>query len=302
MGGGAQQTKNRQRDGRRSPRTKATVAVATVALFGIGVVAIRAVTRSEQPVTDASAEQDTTGSTWSDPFAPQVVDADTYENEDVLRIEIPLKEPDDPSGTQSGTGLDKLGTDDVNVNSDLDPLQLIIADGQMVMTGTARSSEEAETMVAHASEVFATTEIIRDFVIDPSAPVPARGVIVRKPVAFESGSADIRPEFEPILDACADVMLHNPSLVMTISGHTDATGSPDLNLELAEARAQAVVDYYTSKGLGGEKFAVAAVGEKDPLAENDTPEGRAANRRADLEFEDVFDEVIDLTSTESGDD
>lgn len=308
MGGGTRSTEYRQRDGRRSPRRKASVVIGVLAFLGIGVVAIRAVSRADAPVTDASAEERTTTGSWSDPFAPQVVDADsdTYEDEDVLRIEIPLKDAgaaNSPQSENTDISLDATAAADRgDVNPDLDPLQLVIADGQMVMTGTARSNDEAEAMVAHASEVFTTTEIIRDFTIDPTAPVPSRGVIVRKPVAFESGSADIRPEFEPVLDACADVMVHNPTLVMTISGHTDATGSEDLNLELAEARAQAVVDYYTSKGLADDKFAVAALGESDPLAENSTPEGRATNRRADLEFEEVFDDVIDLTATEEGDD
>ncbi len=280
---------------RRRRRSRISLAVCAVALVGIGAIAFRALARDQTEALTSvqpSSSETTVAETNEPESVIEVVDMDDYEPEDTLRIEIPL----DPSGPVATNDNVKPRQ---RTNTDLDPLQLVISDGQMVMTGTARSEAEAQQMVDQASEVFGSTDIIRDFTIDPTAPDPSRGVVVRKPVAFASGSAVIRDEFKPILDACADVMVHNPRLVMTISGHTDSTGDTELNLALAEERAQAVVDYYTEKGIEPAKFDTVAAGESSPAADNSSRDGRQANRRADLEFQDVFEDVVEATNTGS---
>lgn len=279
---------------RRRRRSRLSLVVCAVALLGIGAVVFRAIARdqdrSNAVAQEVTSEVPTTATTEVDSVI-EVVDMDDYKPEDTLRIEIPLN-PASPSTSEDVERPPRP------TNGDLDPLQLVIADGQMVMIGTARSEAEAQSMVDQASVIFGSTDIIRDFTIDPSAPDPSRGVVVRKPVAFASGSAVIRDEFKPILDACADVMAHNPRLVMTISGHTDSTGTAELNLELAELRAQAVVDYYIDKGIEPAKFDTVAAGESSPAEDNSSREGRQANRRADLEFQDVFEDVVEATDPE----
>ncbi len=214
----------------------------------------------------------------------EVLDSDEYADEDSLRIEIPLN-PNSPETANPENG--------VEVNQNLAPLQMVITDGKIVLRGTATSDEQAQEMADEAAEVFAGVPLVREYIVDEAAPPPNRGVVVQKPVVFEPGSAVIRDEFKPILDACADVMKQNPTLVMNVSGHTDSDGSPEYNLKLAEQRAQAVIDYYGSQGLDPEKFALDPLGENAPIDSNETEEGKEANRRTDLEFEGVFDEVLE---------
>ena len=217
-------------------------------------------------------------------LAAEVVDSDEYADEDSLRIEIPLN-PESPETENPDTG--------VEANQSLSPLQMVITDGKIVLRGTASSEEQAQQMADEAGEVFAGVPLVREYIVDTAAPEPKRGVVVQKPVVFEPGSSVIRDEFKPILDACADVMKQNPTLVMNVSGHTDSDGSAEYNLKLAESRAQAVIDYYGSQGLDPNKFALDPLGENAPIDSNETEEGKEANRRTDLEFEGVFDEVLE---------
>lgn len=213
----------------------------------------------------------------------QIVDLDEVADEDTLRLEIPLEASD--ARTESG----------VEVDVSLSPLKFTIADGQVLLTGTAQSEDQAAAMVERASVVFAGVELVADYEVNPAAPRPVSGVVVQKPVVFETGSAAIRPEYYAVLDACAQVLASQPSLVMSVAGHTDNVGSEQINLLLAEQRAQAVIDYYVSKGLDGEQFERLAIGDTAPISSNDTEAGRQDNRRTDLEFEGIFDNVIEAS-------
>ncbi|MFA9563783.1 MAG: OmpA family protein, partial [Acidimicrobiales bacterium] len=76
----------------------------------------------------------------------------------------------------------------------------------------------------------------------------------------------------------------NPQVVMIVEGHTDEVGSTEANQRLSEERARAVVAYITDKGIDPGKFEVIGKGETDPVAPNDTPEGRQQNRRIEVQL------------------
>ncbi|MDH5293497.1 MAG: fasciclin domain-containing protein [Acidimicrobiia bacterium] len=101
------------------------------------------------------------------------------------------------------------------------------------------------------------------------------------PITFEVGSAVITSEGQAELDRAIDYLLANPVRI-EIGGHTDADGAEDANLALSEVRAQAVVDYLESGGLDSELLTAIGYGESQPIASNDTEEGKAQNRR--IEF------------------
>ncbi len=274
-------------------QTKSTVriGIAATALAVLFVVVWRSSQPSStettgDPLLDGGATDTTLGT-----FEPVVVDRGEYDPEDSLRIEIPLDAPGSAGG--DATNGDGSG---VAVDSSLEPLAMVIADGSVTLRGTAASQGQADAMIERAGEVFDTDEIVEEYEIDPAAPPAATGVVVQKPIVFESGSAEIRDEFKPVLDACADVLKSNPSLVMNVSGHTDDTGPTEINLALANDRAAAIVDYYVENGIETSTFQLIAVGDDKPIDSNDTDEGRQSNRRADLEFVGIFDDVI----TESG--
>ena len=108
-------------------------------------------------------------------------------------------------------------------------------------------------------------------------------------VLFEFDKYDIRPEFTADLDAAADMLLANPDVTVRIDGHTDSIGTEEYNQGLSERRANAVADYLEAKGVSRDRMTVAGFGETQPVASNDTAEGRAQNRRVDIDLIQVGD-------------
>jgi len=104
----------------------------------------------------------------------------------------------------------------------------------------------------------------------------------RGAIGFETGSAEILPGSFGLLDRLAYDLRHCPSAVVEIGGHTDSEGADDANLALSQARADAVKAYLARAGVLPGKLQARGFGETEPRAGNDTPEGRAQNRR--IEF------------------
>ncbi len=77
-------------------------------------------------------------------------------------------------------------------------------------------------------------------------------------------------------------MLAHPGLNLEVEGHTDAVGSDAFNQKLSEARADAVREYLVNQGLKSEAVTAKGFGKTQPVASNDTPEGRQRNRRVEL--------------------
>jgi outer membrane protein OmpA-like peptidoglycan-associated protein len=96
---------------------------------------------------------------------------------------------------------------------------------------------------------------------------------------FKTGSATITNSSFTFLDDIADYMKQNPSFSLSIVGHTDNTGSDEYNQKLSEDRAEAVKNYLVKKGVGEISISAEGKGESEPIADNNTPEGREKNRR-----------------------
>ncbi|MCK6612545.1 MAG: OmpA family protein, partial [Bacteroidia bacterium] len=82
-----------------------------------------------------------------------------------------------------------------------------------------------------------------------------------------------------ILDKMADILKENPSMVIEVAGHTDNVGDDQKNLVLSESRAKTVMDYLLQKGVNAKQMKAVGYGETQPIADNNTEEGRLANRR-----------------------
>ncbi|MCI4644822.1 MAG: OmpA family protein [Hyphomonadaceae bacterium] len=108
-------------------------------------------------------------------------------------------------------------------------------------------------------------------------------VLAANTVVFASGNAEISRESGTTLDKLMAVAGQcDEGLVLEIGGHTDSIGEPVFNVYLSEIRAQAVSDYMVEHGFATERLRVIGYGPDNPVADNATPEGRAANRR--IEF------------------
>ena len=101
-------------------------------------------------------------------------------------------------------------------------------------------------------------------------------------VNFDTNKADIKPGSYQVLDDAVDVLKKNPQVKLEVRGHTDNRGSAKYNQQLSEKRAKSVVDYFVSKGIEQTRMKSAGYGLTKPAASNDTPEGRAQNRRVEL--------------------
>ena len=101
-------------------------------------------------------------------------------------------------------------------------------------------------------------------------------------VNFAVDSADILPDSQPQIDQVLALLRGDPSLRLSIDGHTDATGDAAHNLRLSEARAKAVVAALAGQGVDASRLQAKGHGQTQPVADNATDEGRAKNRRVEL--------------------
>ncbi|WP_296403136.1 OmpA family protein [Psychrobacter sp.] len=107
-------------------------------------------------------------------------------------------------------------------------------------------------------------------------------------INFEVDKADIPEVNKAVLDRAVEVMKQIPDMKLMILGHTDSDGDDAYNLQLSQRRAQAVKDYLVSKGADASKLMTKGMGETDPIASNQTDNGKFRNRR--IEFT-VYDEA-----------
>ena len=101
-------------------------------------------------------------------------------------------------------------------------------------------------------------------------------------VLFDVDSAIVKPQAQDSLDDAAQVFQEYKKTAIIVQGHTDSTGTEEHNQALSERRAQSVVAYLTGKGIDPARMAPQGYGEGQPIAGNDTTDGRAKNRRVDL--------------------
>lgn len=101
-------------------------------------------------------------------------------------------------------------------------------------------------------------------------------------ILFDVDKAELKPISKENITKLANVLKKYEDTNILIEGHTDATGSDEYNLELSRKRAQTVANYLASLGISPTRFTIMGYGESQPLMTNDTPEGRAANRRVEI--------------------
>lgn len=101
-------------------------------------------------------------------------------------------------------------------------------------------------------------------------------------VNFAIDKADILPDSQPQIDQVLALLREDPSLRLSIDGHTDATGDAAHNQRLSEARAKSVVAALTGQGIEASRLEARGHGQSQPVADNATDEGRAKNRRVEL--------------------
>lgn len=114
-------------------------------------------------------------------------------------------------------------------------------------------------------------------------PLPGENLLTLTDVHFEFDKATLTPEAEETLEEAVTLLKETDQIVeVRVEGHTDSIGTEAYNQDLSQRRAQAVVDYLTSRGIDDRYLVPVGLGENFPIARNDTDAGRALNRRVEF--------------------
>lgn len=120
------------------------------------------------------------------------------------------------------------------------------------------------------------------FIEDKSKPVDRETWFSFDRLDFETGSATLKPTSAEQLKNIAEIMKAYPKVALKIGGYTDNVGNADANLKLSRMRAENTMQELVKLGVDAKRLEAQGYGEKHPVADNATEEGRAKNRRIDL--------------------
>ncbi|MBG0776714.1 MAG: OmpA family protein [Desulfovibrionaceae bacterium] len=170
-------------------------------------------------------------------------------------------------------------------------LDSIAAISSCTVSTTADQLMDERAMDDFVQKVFYETEIVPEPVkAKPAAkkpapaPAPAPAEVVNfRSVNFDFDSAKIKDEFVPVLDEAVGIVKETPGSVVLV-GHTDSTGPDAYNQKLSERRAQSVKEYFVAKGIKEGRIEAMGKGESEPKYDNKTREGRALNRRVEMQL------------------
>jgi OOP family OmpA-OmpF porin len=168
---------------------------------------------------------------------------------------------------------------------------LVVSDREVKLSGDALYETAAAQIRNGLPKEFPPGfQLNADISVKPAAaPVDATvcqqlfsELLAKGKIRFEPGRATIDPDSAGLLDRLVEIALRCPAANIEIAGHTDADGEDAFNQALSEKRAQAVTDYLVKAGLPADRFTATGYGSTQPIATNDTDEGKAQNRRIDF--------------------
>jgi OOP family OmpA-OmpF porin len=115
-----------------------------------------------------------------------------------------------------------------------------------------------------------------------SVAAATKKTIVLRGINFDFDKSKIKPEFEGVLDAGVEALKENPGVSVQVAGYTDSVGTEEYNQGLSERRANAVLGYLSTHGVDASRLTAVGFGKNNPVADNATADGRAQNRRVEL--------------------
>ncbi len=196
----------------------------------------------------------------------------------------------DPSGdfTIRGQIADEPPVDTTDlafVDPDGGGARAIVEPGRIALEGEVVDRATADALAAKFKALdLDGIDVFDGLTVEEGAPTPSGRVVMKDAILFEVGSDRIAGTDQSLVDVLIAVANAEPDSVVTIVGHTDNTGSATANLELSLRRASALRDALVAGGVDAESLRVEGAGDTAPIADNDTVEGRAQNRRLELEL------------------
>lgn len=192
----------------------------------------------------------------------------------------------------------------------------LIASGDTVtLAGTAGSQDQKDAVAQDATSTWSNLNVVDRLTVSgtaPPAPAPATSsgapptssgatpspppspadpctdlqaalnAATGGPIAFGSDGFSLTPDDEQILGKVADTLKACPNAHATVNGYADNSGTEAINIPLSNQRAQAVADFLVAHGVPSNELSVKGLGSINPVAPNDTPDGRAKNRRVEI--------------------
>lgn len=163
--------------------------------------------------------------------------------------------------------------------------------GKLYLGGAVPSQEVADVIVQKAMSVVGPDNVVAEYEIDPTVvidPGESTPLYVEDVVLFRFNSVEIDPPFYPLLDLGTLLLSQNPQATLTVVTRTDAVGSEAVNLEVAQRRADAVIEYWISKGVDQDQLIADPRGEEG-ASESDDQQTAALQRRAEFIITGLLD-------------
>jgi outer membrane protein OmpA-like peptidoglycan-associated protein len=156
-------------------------------------------------------------------------------------------------------------------------------DAQKAATQAELDNAARQKAQLEAEKVELRTQLLKQFNAILQTRDTARGLIVNmSDVLFDTGKYSLRPLAREKLAKVAGIVSGHPGLKLDVEGHTDSVGSDEYNQRLSEQRGAAVRDYLTEQGMQSSSVTSKGFGKTQPVASNDTADGRQQNRRVEL--------------------
>ncbi len=153
----------------------------------------------------------------------------------------------------------------------------------LTLTGTVGSDGEKAAVETAARAAWPNLKINNQIVVKPAtgcANLPAdMSALLSTPITFDTDGYTLSAGSQQVLSQIAAKLKACPDARVTVDGYTDDTGNDAINAPLSENRAKSAADYLVSQGVAGDHVTTKGLGASAPVASNDTPDGRAQNRR-----------------------
>jgi outer membrane protein OmpA-like peptidoglycan-associated protein len=190
----------------------------------------------------------------------------------------PLKKDTDGDGLSDGDEVTKYKTDPLKKDtdgdglSDFEEVMTYLTDPVKIDTDNGGMNDGAEIR-ANKNPLDPNDDL---FELKKGKKIVLHGI------TFESNMSKIKPVSKTVLEKVRESLELNPDVTIIIMGHTDSQGNDEYNRNLSLQRAQAVKEWLVDNNINSARIKVAGKGESEPIATNDTAEGRQKNRR--IEF------------------
>ena len=206
--------------------------------------------------------------------------------------------------------------DQININPNIDALDfskaapifkdsasildfsLTVSGETITLAGTTPSQDQNNIVHQEAVRTWSKLNVVDNLVVNAAVPPPAPPAapasvqctdlqvatiaVTSGPIAFGNDGFSLTRADEPILTQVSDKLRACPMAHVTLNGYADNSGIEAINIPLSTQRAQKVADFLVAHGVAGSQLVVKGLGSVNPVAPNDTPEGRAKNRRVEI--------------------